>query len=752
MSRTIHYGDYVSITLPGDTTGRSVALLPDGSVSLESSNQAGEKKWALTNKKDPDSTIPVEYGDTFYLKSAGDGGYVIMTGDVLSMTTTLAGNEAEGTWQILRPNGNATLGAVKSGDTVSIGSWIGGSITRDSENWVLTFGYPMLGSFLRYGNEVFICANTSGNSVVADTTTQVPGTDMYGITSDTGNKSKRQDWIVSNFDDRNSLGQMNFGDRLLFTLDTPTPGPRYLSCRQDTDAGLGDKGVTASSIAGDWEAWTVLDPSNTSSKRQIKVGDTLTLQNMNPGYYLSSRQDSPQNPAITAGASAGDTEKWVFSPLIAAGKPASATVQELPTPSDNSAATLNFGADVGTTIALGIVQGASSLLPEEGQSIAQSVMGGLINYLYPQTGPDVWALIKAQVEALVKQEIQDDKIQSFNDTLDGIKATLQEYVALTDPVRKGTDLQDILNAFTSLKAQEKEIVAPQRALPYLVMLGTLHISALQEMYLHGAQYFSTGADSSLDHKNLKDDINYYSGRLTTLKAGAMDWRRSLFSKGMGQADGLPYFIDNYRTNGVGSLLYGRADQFDTYQQKMVDIFSEQLDAFMIPSFLWRYMDPDCQDVPMRRSAFMATGPFGAGLNGDVFFYDPQYGPIIEISVSTGDFVCGITTVYASGMFQKHGASGTDHALAVPSNMKIVKANGFEGDQLNDLWLGSDDGQTWVGGGPHTGNTWNAEPPSGADAFLVGFSGNASKTVATENGPVEGRVGSLYLHWKYNRWE
>ncbi len=369
----------------------------------------------------------------------------------------------------------------------------------------------------------------------------------------------------------------------------------------------------------------------------------------------------------------------------------------------------------------------------------------------------------------MNQKIEDERIKNFREKLDATRANLQVYAGVETDVRKGGYLQDILRDLITDEIQGLKLGAAQQVLPYLVILGSLHISALHEMYLHGAEFWQDKyKDAVKDRANLKNKIKSYTALVAEMKQKALDWRRGLIS----QADAIwdinpdrdnkkmlrKKIVDTY-IESRGHLAYWDYDfdaAFSRYTENVVDIFAQQLDDFLLPSLLWRYMDPDCNEVPMKRPGFTVTGPFGLfgeaesdsgwpHYYGDAFFYDPQSGPITEITVSSGDLVDGLQ-VRSGDQGEWHGAHAGDSTLQISSDMKITKAWGRAGWSIDQLWFGSDAAGLFkvklsVGGGKDGGMGWTAEPPANADAFLIGISGNAKDS-----------LDRIYLHWQYSRLE
>lgn len=73
------------------------------------------------------------------------------------------------------------------------------------------------------------------------------------------------------------------------------------------------------------------------------------------------------------------------------------------------------------------------------------LLSGITKAFWPASGPDLWAQIKSQVEALVEQDIATYNLQQLQLTLQGLQDEVNNYIQLTDPEQKLAALESIDN-------------------------------------------------------------------------------------------------------------------------------------------------------------------------------------------------------------------------------------------------------------------------------------------------------------------
>lgn len=758
QSSTTYYLSYLENRASAD--GKKIGL---------TSAVGDSERWKIIDPATPTSTERIRIGDTLALKAkSGNGDYLNRSTTCISTSSTPVDTAK---WSA----GAVPANALRYGNSISIGGIVGENNGANVGKRVAAVSTSFDFDDPRWGDE---WKNWGAAGTVAFDASPLSDSNQWTVLLPAALDSP--DFRSSNITD--SSARVKFGDIVYLVSgklrdgQRPSPSTYYLSQKGDGELLM----VTRVEYKGTSfapETWQLVDPQHSNSTAEIKFGDTVAFLSGDGNAYLSR----PATGGVSTSISLGSTEKWVIGNSFLEVDEALPDPQLLQTASDNSAAPLTFGTDIARTLTLGMIDGFTSFLPVGG-SLIGGVTGGLVGYLWQSSGTDLWDIIKSHVEALVNEKIDDNNLRGFVSQLKGVEDTFQKYRDATTPSVRPTYLADVLSKLDDCYQNGVSFLQdnPQITMPHLVALGTLHITALREQYVSGPELTADYNSGPQDRSALKNHIKIYSDLIKQNRAKALDWRRGQISKGSQfqrrDSSSGPYqvqaLIDTYlQTTGFlswtvdGSDAVGRSvgrfdDWFTTYVQNVVDIFGQQLDVFLIPTLLWRYMDPDCDEVPRKRSATTVNGPYGRlgpseesdshcywDQNGKPFFYNPTYAPITKITISSDAVVNGLFVWYGDQP-QSYGFRMTDSTMEVSSDMKIIAASGGAGWSVNQLSLLADKHQSGLfnlgligGGRDESGMKWKASPPANTDAFLLGFSGNASENLDT-----------LYLHWQYSLWK
>jgi hypothetical protein len=576
---------------------------------------------------------------------------------------------------------------------------------------------------------------------------------------------------------------VKFGDVVYLGIrtynDPAIPKPVYLQYLNNRAAGA-RLGAAPASGRREWERWKVADPSSTGSTAHVRYGDEFALQGMSgSGEYLSSSGES----GITS-ATLGATETFTIGDAVTELGGKMPDLPGLPSESDNSAIVLDVGGDLAKTISVGAI----GMMPEVGEGAA-----AVLGFLWPTSGPNIWDAIEARVNALIAENLRQQALKDFDYNRQGLQQTWQQYVQ----ERKPDLLLGMLGDLNTLSAKALNLDHPQQTLPHLVAFATLHLTVLHELFTHSLAYRAGDSDPIADpafiiqtrRKALKDMIAAYSTKATTMRADALQWRKDLVTAYVewDQHDHHAYMDDDkfFQANGIFRLspnavpysidppgYYPSADDYarvDRYKARMAEAFGSQLDALTLPSLLWRYLDPDSDDVPQRKTATLVTGPFGKlgnaegkgyyrgyrfwnlpSVKGDIFAevfgeigfpaWDPTDAPvpITKITAQSGDLVymLGVNDAFRLGVQADGNVS-----LSLGAGERIVSAKGHHGWQCHEVNFATNKGNAMAAGGTFD-KTWSAVLPAETHPFLAGISGCAS----------DDGLDQLYLHWQYERWE
>ena len=751
---------------------------------------ASSYQWTIFDPQNLSSRRRVKFGDTVILSvsQSRSSAYLSARDDHKLDGSRRVGVVSQPApweqWKIVDPNNLNSTGEVSIGDTCALVSSFSEYLSRKAATGIVagaaTIGIdekwkiePAKAVYLRYGGLVAIdsLGDAAHSKSVVSATTRQPEADLFRVTLGSHDQ-REQRWIVRKFDDLNSNSRMRFGDAVLFTLDAELTGtPLYLSCRMNQGAGEGSQAVLSVAYPypgnpGEWERWTVFDPDDESSRREIKVGDQLVLSGMQ-SLRLSSGRATEANPELTArprgSGQVGDTQRWVFTPVMPDFSGDSVDINSLKglPATDYGAALLDMGKSMERELISGAANALGTKVPGGGGLATFAV-----NYIWPEGSPDIWALIKDKVIALVDDKIAEERFSNFSVQLQNVKVAIRRYADTTNASRKGELLDDALGKLNDARNACEKLEKPQYSLPHLVALGTLHLIALREMYAYGQRFFpdQSKADRATALRELKEGLTYYQQKVSDAVRDATSWRESFIkwndyglSAGITEDYQPDDFNQRYLTAGYDGK-FGLYRTYVRYRKTMMSIYGQLLDVYRLPSNLWRLLAPDCEDVPVRTSAVMTTGRFGQtdGILGDTLriYLDPmqvnQPITLISLSPTRGDAVFGLQFRCgndSAGWRGRDGGQMTNYDIW--PGEKIVEVQGRTGEMgeiVNPVFylcFITNRGRRFEAGDPNSNQTlWVSKPLAGTNGHLIGVSAWASSA---------SWLWSVYLHWQYDRW-
>ncbi|MDC8012620.1 insecticidal delta-endotoxin Cry8Ea1 family protein [Tahibacter soli] len=407
------------------------------------------------------------------------------------------------------------------------------------------------------------------------------------------------------------------------------------------------------------------------------------------------------------------------------------------------------------TIVIGIV----NKVPEIGGGLS-----ALMGLFWPADDGNarVWDQMRRYVNDLVRELIEQDKLDQLSKLLDGLRLQLAAYnkEQYGSAIKGGmfTTLLGLLNAAEPFFFDPAD---PQRRLPFFVALGTIRLAALRELYTSYKQIYNEDDRNAAQHlKDLQDKIKKFTAAATLSRARALEWRIGKVKvvhtestewgvvgpstthrwAAHDEYDGFRReWSYNTLTGGTGNAESLARKAHVDRQEEVRSQFSAELDRFLSPARTWRYLDPAVTDKPTQIPVDMQTGPVG-GQGGTEFLDDPKNKPITRIVVYAGARVDGLEIFYggvSGGLHGKRG--GSTHAHDLEPGEKIIGVWGRAGAALDALYFETNKNRQ-IGGGGGGGNEWIASPSDdmGSSLWKVG-----------------GRKGSAHIEavkffWRYIR--
>lgn len=480
--------------------------------------------------------------------------------------------------------------------------------------------------------------------------------------------------------------------------------------------------------------------------RFVRAGDGLyKIQACHSNKFVVPRDNSAADDVdlVQSGKADGDFAKFRFVP--------DGTAYDSITGRDF----VGSSTELIRTAVIGIV----GLVPEVGSGLKF-----MLGILWPaeNTGMLVWDQMKRFVTELMREVIAEERVIDLNKRLVGLRNTLDTYESTSFGVQqKGHFFSNLLTALGQAEPYFFDPRNPEKTLPYFVALGTLYLATLREQYVsYDKIYGQADPDRAKHLKTLQDKITQYSDAARTIRDRGLKWRLDKvvvdYNKTTAFGIGGPVIthrwsaVDHYDGWGVewqyNSFNHGDTNAealargaADNRRRHVQGTWAADLEGFLGPAYLWRYLDPTKTDKPKRLPVDITTGPWGGALEKE-FADDPRDKPITAIVVYAGARVDGVEIFYGGVSGGLHGArGGRSHRLDLSPGERIVGVRVRAGGAVDSLLFETSQGR-WVGGGGNTGNYVVGDPPDDANASLHRIYGRQGTA----------HLASIGFTWRYYR--
>ncbi|HEX2252056.1 MAG TPA: RICIN domain-containing protein [Thermoanaerobaculia bacterium] len=402
------------------------------------------------------------------------------------------------------------------------------------------------------------------------------------------------------------------------------------------------------------------------------------------------------------------------------------------------------------TAVLGII----GFVPEVGSGIKF-----LTGFLWPaqDAGMLVWSQMKRFVTDLVREMIAQERVIELGKKLAGLRNLLRSYESTSfGSDQKAQFFTSLLAEFDLAEPYFFDPRNPEQQLPYFVALGTLHLATLREQCVSYEKIYGKPDPDEAKHLELlQTKIREYTAAAKTSRARAMKWRAdqigvehttettltrvhvwTAFDRYDGWRASWQY---NSTTGGhYDAEQLARASAANRLQQVRGGWGSE-LERFLAPAFLWKYLDPTTTEKPKRMPVDITTGPWGGGRERE-FADDPNGQPITSVVIHAGTRVDGVEIFYGGVSGGLHGQVGGErHQLDLEPGEKIVGVRVRGGEGVDFLQFETNHGR-WVGGGGRGGVYVIGDPPDEAGASLYRIFGRQGTR----------HVAAIGCTWRYHR--
>ena len=405
-----------------------------------------------------------------------------------------------------------------------------------------------------------------------------------------------------------------------------------------------------------------------------------------------------------------------------------------------------------------LVAGIAGSTPEVG-----SALKGLVQFLWPSGQLTIFQQMRSYVEALMKELISQERIIDLDKRLSGIYTNLKRYQDAVG-VQKGQWFTTVLGNLNDAEPYFLDTRDPEKSLPYFVALGTIKLTMLREQVLFYQQIYGEADQKRAEHlKEFHDTLRTYLAASRLSRTKAMHWRLGKISFAHTQEhpvgilgptttdiytahDALTGWTASYRYNSLtGGTPDAEGRARSEYEGRRLHVeaqFGVELDAFLTPSYLWKYLNPEETAKPNRTRVRFTTGPY-AGRRHQAFTDNPNGAPITRVKIHAGDRLDGVELFYGDVSGGLHGkVGGSMHCdVTLEAGEAIVAAYGTHGEVMHSLWFETNRGRVF-GAGIDRVHAWSADPPESVRPTLThiaGFQGS-------------GHIDGLTMHWEYWREE
>ncbi|MFC5742045.1 RICIN domain-containing protein [Dyella tabacisoli] len=393
----------------------------------------------------------------------------------------------------------------------------------------------------------------------------------------------------------------------------------------------------------------------------------------------------------------------------------------------------------------------------------------LLGLLWKDSGGTLIEQVRDYVRNVAKQMIDEEYLNNLAKDMDGIKNVIKQYTQATFGGDKGQWMTSMLQKLEASQPYYFDERAPEKTLPHLLTLGTMHLSALRERYDDFEKLYGKKPDKpEVLLKDLQDRVTLYVNGAKTAREKTLEWRLKYieFSQKVTYVNGHPHhdvFIvedsyDGFRyVADAGQIDRSRAEGTEVFEERkrqVKEAFNAELDMLFGPALVWKYINPALTVVPNTVRVTSASGLFGAK-RGTAFGGERLAVaniPISEIGINlnaAGDRVLGLHIARGAG-----GGMNTWGAYASPGSLRrhtfgkgeFVTAaygnHGGPGDPLYSLYFVTNKGHIVGGGRRDIGKQWGSEAPIGTDTLFDTVFGWASND----------RIEGLGFKWSYARKE
>ncbi|XP_056425997.1 uncharacterized protein LOC130367547 isoform X2 [Hyla sarda] len=273
----------------------------------------------------------------------------------------------------------------------------------------------------------------------------------------------------------------------------------------------------------------------------------------------------------------------------------------------------------------GLVTITGAIPPVGGVPIGK-IIGFLLNLFWPESQPDIWSLIKDQVEGLIDEKILEFELQERRNEIRAIQKTMRSYVDAR--IReKGSWISTLIHACNELFYKLTQSKNSMQFIPLVVTHSTLHLLILKERLLHGKEMYVED-NTEVWRKELEDQISSYKDFIKDIYAKWVEWRKSKINVKVGASFNTfmrfrwVQYVEIYDEMGKDSVKYYDPFSSGPYvpdhfrpicegvKRKIFGFRNGEMLQILVPTFYLDNFIPGNEDNPSVIPSAMSIASFG----------------------------------------------------------------------------------------------------------------------------------------------
>ncbi|WP_170113337.1 RICIN domain-containing protein [Ahniella affigens] len=401
--------------------------------------------------------------------------------------------------------------------------------------------------------------------------------------------------------------------------------------------------------------------------------------------------------------------------------------------------------------------GAIGLVPTAGGALK-----GLLGHLWPDAAPKmVWRQVTQYVEQYVQSALNVERLNRLQDGVEASFKSAKSYDGLSPGTEKAAALTALVISINTIDQPFFTRSQPENALPFVMLLGNLKLTLMQERARFYPAIAGVAHDDNLASHllDLREGIRDYVVAAKRMRQQFLQQRIDRIGQNVHMYrvhtsrprewifdfvltdgfDGSQHYLRLWPKDGSASSIVQnafRAKLIAWRQNTVRQQYASYLDGILLSANLWPSFDPN-QPRPVERTVTASLGPYGTPFGDTIDLVGEQ--SISKIRFYGDSKLRGIVVEHRSGTSKRLGHElGDATEITLRDGEHVVAAFGSTNVEIIGLWLETNFGQRLIGGDRDLGSRFDAELSSDVRPRLKSLSGTASND----------RITSLSFEWTY----